>query len=346
MAARESAFWQTHEPRLRQLVGAQAGQGVNWGAVAAQIPGATPDACRFKWKSMAFTPTTSSASTTFTDTTNPPTLSAAPFAVPYPAVAEVTDPRGMVALAYGDSHMGMEDERALACVLGIAHAAQPDIVVHMGDLLDAYFLSRFDKNPDHASRIQDEIDAARSHLHHVAQIVPRARRVLLEGNHEARLEKAIWGMPGTASEIGRLTAFRQAMTWPSLLGTDQVGWEWIPTAKQSRTPVLPGFITKHGSVVRKWSGQSGKGEWEKYGTTGISGHVHRLGTFYHRDANGAHVWVETGCTCSLEPDYCQDPNWQQGCAVITWDDAGERFNVEPIYIQDGRAVWRGRTVRA
>lgn len=346
MAARESAFWQANVGNLRQAVGAhtRASGTVDWRAVAGKIPGATPTACRLKWSSIS--PDTVTTSSTPYTTSDTPTLTAAPFAVAQPAVAQVTDPGGMVALVYGDSHMGMEDERALACVLGIANAAQPDIVLHTGDLLDAYFLSRFDKNPDHASRIQDEIDAARAHLHHVGQVVPQARRVLLEGNHESRLEKAIWGMPGTASEIARLTAFRQAMTWPSLLGLDQIGWEWVPTSHQTKTTILPGFVTKHGSVVRKWSGASAKGEWERYGTTGISGHVHRLGTFYHRDHNGAHVWVEAGCTCSLDPEYVQDPNWQQGCVVLTWDDDGDRFNVEPVYIQDGRAVWRGRTVRA
>lgn len=342
MAAKESALWAQYTPVLRQRAQQyrRPNGTVDWREVAAGIPGSTATSCRFKYQSLSATETSS------TSTTTQQTLTAAPFAVPIPAVAEVTDPRGMVALHYTDSHMGMEDERALAVVLGIAHHAQPDVIVHGGDLLDAYFLSRFDKNPDHPARIQDEIDKARAHLHHVGQVVPRARRVLLEGNHEQRLAKAIWGMPGTASEIAKLTAFRQAMTWPSLLGTEQVGWEWVPTERQTKTPILPGFITKHGSVVRKWSGQSGKGEWERYGTTGISGHVHRLGAFYHSDHNGAHAWVEAGCTCSLEPEYIQDPNWQQGCVIITWDDDGDRFNVEPIYIQDGRAVWRGRTVRA
>jgi hypothetical protein len=172
--------------------------------------------------------------------------------------------------------------------------------------------------------------------------VPQARRVLLEGNHEQRLTRAIWGMPGTAGEIAKLTAFREAITWPKLLGLDEIGWEWVPTAEQTRTEVLPGLITKHGTVVRKWSGMSARGEWERYSTSGLSGHVHRLGVFYHRDRNGSHCWTETGCLCNLDPEYVMDPSWQQGLVVITWGPSGDRWNVEPIYVQDGRAVWRGR----
>lgn len=340
MAARESALWAQHTDTLRAAVPRHTRPDgtVDWRGVAGEIPGTTPNSCRFKFGSLPAT--TTSSSTPYV------TFDPAPFAVPIPAVATVTAAPGMVALHYTDSHMGMEDERALAVTLAVAHESQADVVINGGDLLDAYWLSRFGKNPDHSDRIQDEIDKARVHLHQMAQAAPRARRVLLEGNHEQRLSRTIWEMPGTASEIAKLTAFREAMTWPSLLGLGQVGWEWVPTERQSKTDILPGMITKHGTVVRKHSGATARGEWEKYGKSGISGHVHRMGLYYHRDHNGAHVWIEGGCTCSLDPEYMTDPDWQQGCTIITWDESGERFNVEPIYIQDGRATWRGRTFRA
>jgi len=350
MAARESGLWVQHGPALLALAAQHTRPNgtINWAGVARGIPGTTPTACRLKHAALleAGTRPVVVESPAVLPPLPEPTLSVPPFAVPLPAVATVTSAPGLVAFHYTDSHMGMQDDRALAVVLAIAREAQPDVLIHGGDLLDAYFLSRFDHNPDHPATIQDEIDLARTHLHQMAQAAPQARRVLLEGNHEQRLSRAIWGMPGTASEIGKLTAFREAVTWPSLLGLGQIGWEWVPTERQTRTEILPGLVTKHGSVVRKWSGTTGQGEWLRYGRSGISGHVHRLGVFYHRDHNGAHVWVEGGCTCSLEQEYVQDPDWQQGCTVITWDEDGERFNVEPVYIQDGVAVWRGRRFRA
>lgn len=339
MAAKPSAYWSAHESTLMALVEAHrrsTGE-VPWARVQEQMPAPAPTihALRFKYRELhQANPSTTGS-----------TLTVAPFAVPIPAPATLS-PGGLVAVILPDTHIGMEDPRAIAVAMAIVQEAQPDIVVHLGDLLDAYWLSRFDKDPANPTRLQDEIDGARVFLHQVAQLAPQARRVLLEGNHERRLTKAIWGMPGTAAEIGRLTAFREAITWPRLLDLDAIGWEWVPEQQQSKVELLPGLITKHGTVVRKWSALSAQGEWQRYSVSGVSGHTHRLGAFYHADRNGSHVWVECGCLCSTDPEYAADPDWQQGLVVITWSEDGTRYNVEPIYIQGGRAVWRGRTIRA
>lgn len=340
MAARPSAYWQQHESTLASLVQRyQRPTGaVLWEQVQAAMPAPTPTihALRFKWREIqrGQTPVPTGSS-----------LQVAPFAVPIP---EAPRPQagGMVAVVLPDTHFGMEDPRAIAVALGVIQEAQPDVVVHLGDLVDAYWLSRFDKDPGNLTRLQDEIDGARGFLHQVAQLVPRAHRVLLEGNHERRLTKAIWGMPGTASEIGKLTAFREAITWPKLLDLERIGWTWIPEHQQSKIEVLPGLITKHGTVVRRWSAMSAQGEWQRYSVSGMSGHTHRLGTFYHADRNGSHVWVECGCLCRTDPEYAMDPDWQQGLVVVTWSEDATRYNVEPIYIQGGRAVWRGKELRA
>jgi hypothetical protein len=127
---------------------------------------------------------------------------------------------------------------------------------------------------------------------------------------------------------------------------DEIGWEFVPTRGQAHHPILPKLITKHGTVVRKWSGMSAKGEWERYGKSGLSGHVHRVGQFYTSDFNGNHVWTECGCTCLRKPEYMEDPNWAHACVLVHFTPNGERFSVEPVYIQDGRALWRSTEYRA
>jgi hypothetical protein len=205
---------------------------------------------------------------------------------------------------------------------------------------------RYDKDPQNIHGLQDEIDLVRTHLHQVAQIAPQAQRYYLEGNHEDRLRRLIWNLPGTASELARLRSFQQAMTWPSLLELDGIGWEFVPAGEQSRKQILPRLITKHGDTVRRWSGMSAKGEWERYGQSGISGHVHRLGRFYTSDRNGAHTWVEAGCLCDTDPRYTRDPNWQNGLVVVEHSADRQRFEMHLVYCQDGRALWRGQDYRA
>lgn len=264
-----------------------------------------------------------------------------PFEVEIPAPVQSSKPKKWTtAVCYGDTHVPFHDPTAIRVLHGVIKDARPDIIVNVGDVVDCWQISRFDKDASRLDSLQENIDDARKHLHQIAQLAPKARRVLLEGNHETRLARAICGLEGVSREFGKLRAFQQAMTWPNLLQTESMGWEFIPERMQSRTPILPKIITKHGSVVRKWSGWSGKGEWEKYGRSGVSGHTHRLGWFVHRDHNGNSSWAETGCTCLLESPYGVDFDWQQGFAVMTWNADYRLQDTQFVSVRDGSAIWR------
>jgi hypothetical protein len=254
--------------------------------------------------------------------------------------------RIITALLYGDTHIGYEDADACAIVHAIGRDLKPNWLFHMGDLLDCYTISRYDKDPSRKDTLQDEINGGRVHLAAARKAMPNAKFVLLEGNHEDRLRRALWNLEGPAAQLARLTAFQKALTWPSLLGLEDMHIQFVPYGIQARTPFLPKFITKHGTVVRSKSAYTANGEWSKYGRSGASGHTHRLGVFYHRDHNGNQVWAETGCTCSLDPEYCVDPDWQNGCVVMTFNIDTGAFQAEPVYIHNGTAVWREKEYRA
>ena len=267
-----------------------------------------------------------------------------PFEVPIPLLSRksIDNRKWFTAVVYGDSHFPFQDDTALSVILSLIKDVNPDVVLHVGDLVDAWQISRFDKDPARRDTLQENIDAARIHLHQVAQVAPKAKRYLLEGNHEQRLTRAIWQMDGAQREFARLRVFQKAMTWPRLLELDSIGFKFVPEREQSRTIILPKLITKHGTVIRKWSGATARGEWEKYGRSGLSGHSHRLGWFTHRDHNGRANWAETGCCCLLDPPYGVDLDWGQGAVVMTWTADRRLQNVEFCGIRDGRAIWRNR----
>ncbi len=245
------------------------------------------------------------------------------------------------AVLFGDTHIPSHDPSVLAIVTSVIRDIQPDLIVHMGDLLDCYAISTYDKDPTRKLDLQDEIDEGRRLLASLRMIAPQARIALLEGNHEDRLRRLLWRMPREAAALTRLTSFQQAMTWPALLGLEELGVEWIPTHEQSKVKLLPKFITKHGTLVRSQSAYTARVEHERYGKSGASGHTHRLGVYNACDHNGVHVWVETGCTCLANPEYAPDPNWQQGFVVVTADRKTGALQVEPINVIHGRAVWAG-----
>jgi len=262
-----------------------------------------------------------------------------PFEVPFPLMASSRDGKPLTAVVYGDTHYPFHDDRALKIVKAIIKDVKPDIIVNVGDLVDAWQISSFDKDPSRTDSLQDNIDAARQHLHELSQLAPKAVKVYLEGNHENRLTRAIWKMDGAAREFAKLRNFQSAMAWPALMDTEAMGWKFIGGREQSRTPVLPKIITKHGTVVRKFSGMTAKGEWEKYGASGISGHTHRLGHFFHRDHNGTARWIETGCTCLLDPPYGVDFDWQQGLVIMGWSADRKLMDEHLVSIRDGATLF-------
>lgn len=263
------------------------------------------------------------------------------FAVPIPEALPQPFPMGTTAIWTCDWHLPFEDRAAIRCALAVAHALQPDHFILGGDGLDCWQISNFDKNPDRMDRLQDSINALRIDLHQIRQLCPTAICTYLEGNHEARLTKLLWGLEGAARELPRLDDIREAATWPHLLRLNDIGWRWVGVREQSRADVLPRIICKHGDVVRKHSGWTARAESERYSRATVSGHTHRLGAYYVRDANGVVQAWEGGCLCSLEQEYCVDPNWQQGFLVYSWSADLALMSVEPVSIRDGRCVWRG-----
>lgn len=312
-----------------------------------KLIGKTKDACQKRYRGLLVNPPEGTIVRDANDNIMTVGSTVAPFAVPIPRRANVSSlGKWQHAALYSDTHFPSQDDSALAVVASIVSDVQPTFLGHLGDLLDCYRISRFSQDPNRAESLQDEINMARAHLHQMAQVAPQARRVLLEGNHENRLQRIIWDLHGPQRELARLDNFKDAMSWPSLLGLEEIGWDFIPASQQSRTILLPNLILKHGTVVRRWSASTALGEYQKYGKSGVSGHVHRLGKFYHRDHNGSHVWMEAGCTCSTDPEYLDHPDWQQGMLVVAHTPDGSRYHVEDIYIEKGRAVYRDRDYRA
>jgi len=253
------------------------------------------------------------------------------------------------AVIFGDTHIPFHDEAACKVVKKIIAAVKPDVLIHIGDLLDCWQISTFDKNPARRETLQHDIDRAAGFLKDLYTLTPNTKRYYLEGNHEFRLTKTIERTKDAQREVMGLRVAQQHLTWQAILaesGIDSGMFEFVPARGQARRRIFPKLIVKHGSIVRKWSGATARGEWERYGMSGVSGHTHRLGLFYHSDFNGAHGWAETGCTCDLNPDYTADPDWQHGCLIVTFRKDFEFFSFEPVYIQAGRAIWRERKYSA
>lgn len=70
------------------------------------------------------------------------------------------------------------------------------------------------------------------------------------------------------------------------------------------------------------------------GKTVITQNTHRLSCYYYRTPERYLAWYESGCLCDLNPEYINEPNWQQG--ILYGYVEKDSFAVTPIPIVDGK----------
>jgi hypothetical protein len=240
-----------------------------------------------------------------------------------------------------DEHFPFQDEGARSVALQIVEDFAPDLLVCGSDGVDFYSISSFDKDPKRSFNIQDEINSWRRGMREWISAAPDARKVFIPGNHEDRLRRYIWRHP---EMIGL-----EALQLHNVLGLDMMGIESeerVIGENYGRSELEIGpLVVKHGSLVRKHSAYTARGEMEKefYDVPVLfTGHTHRGGTHMATTRNGLVRGYECFCLCDTNPSYVNGPNWQQGIAIATI--YGTLVQVEPIPIHDSngvkRAIWR------
>lgn len=233
------------------------------------------------------------------------------------------------------------DRAAEAAVMSYVRFAQPDILIALGDFVDFYSLGRYRKKAAPSLRLylQKEVEVGRAKLKQWARLAPKARRYLIEGNHEARLRNYLEDNAREVFDLADLTP-------PKLLEAKELGWNWVGPYGAGMWVGKPGGLwVTHGEVARKWSGMSPRANvMEKYGHSVITGHTHRLGSFYHTNALGTVVGLEAGCLCdhATTPRATTQVDWQHGFAAGWVSRKTKRFHVELIPITDGGCIVAGR----
>jgi hypothetical protein len=222
---------------------------------------------------------------------------------------------------------------------------QPDGVDIIGDLIDCYMLSRFDKNPTRKTNIQDEIDLAHAFLVEMRKLAGDDCDIRFnEGNHENRLKKLLWGKSKELAPLRNLSI-------PQLFDLKSLGIKYYVPEKPYQ---IRGVWYIHGDLARKsnWSmtcgGMGAKAVMGRIQGNVIMGHTHQMGDVYFRSWDGLREGVEVGCMCRYNLEYIVGvPQWQQGWAVVEFPPEGGHC-VDFVRVQDvakGRIViYRGQVI--
>lgn len=221
-----------------------------------------------------------------------------------------------------DFHIPFQDDDAVDAFLEYVKNVQPKTVILNGDVLDMFMLSRFTKGE--GRNPLEEITQCRGLLASLRKLCPDADIFYIIGNHENRLEKYVLNKaPELASLVEDVF---------SILKIDE-----FKIRGCASLTINDKILFKHGTLLGNKSGLSAIKEMENAYMSGCSGHTHRLCKYIARKSGRKFFWIESGCLCSLTPEYMVNPNWQQGFARIDFKN-GKVANAKIIEIEKGEIL--------
>lgn len=233
-------------------------------------------------------------------------------------------------LVLGDPHFPFEDKKIIRVVNKFVKDFTPDYLFVVGDVVDFYEVSKFDKDPKRKSKLQYEIDKGVKWLEYLRSVCPKAKIWFFEGaNHEDRLRKYLWKHP----ELSSL----RSLKIESLLGLDRLDIKLVPYDKSF---VFRGVYINHGTKALKHSSYTAKAMLEDVFSDGVVGHTHRLGSFYKSTLGKDLEFFENGCMCSLSQGYARNPNWQHGFTILHFGK--DFFTPQQVHIKKHRFIYEGR----
>lgn len=231
-----------------------------------------------------------------------------------------------------DLQIPFQDKPILSNVLSFVSELRPYGVILNGDVVDCYAISDFTKDPANSGAdLGEEIRQSRQLMARLATCT--TQRIWLGGNHEDRLRRYMWK---NAPAVATL----ENETFEVKFKLADYGVQWKPYGGYH---MLGKLMVTHGDIVSKHSAYSARMNFEKYGSSILVGHTHRLGIYYKTDVRGSHAAYENGCLCRLDPEYVQHPNWQRGFSVVHVDTRTGFYNVNQIPILDKGIFYYGST---
>lgn len=256
------------------------------------------------------------------------------------------------------------DEEAMNVAIQIIEYEQTknsvEQVVNLGDYLDLPSQGKYAQEATFANTTQLAIDAGYKFLAQQCAAAPDAEIVLVEGNHDRRMQNFV--------EANALAAFglKRAMmpdTWPVmslpyLLRLDELNVTYIDAYPAGKHWINDQLRAIHGNKVRS-NGSTAAAYTNDMGhISTVFGHTHRLEiqsrTTWDRMGKIRSMAISPGCLCRVDgavpsvngaigidgrPAEIFE-NWQNGIAVIKYKDSGEFF-VNLIQIDEGRTVYEG-----
>lgn len=246
--------------------------------------------------------------------------------------------RGYITVSHlCDIHFPDHDEAALNMAYRLVARKQPDVIVVGSDTADFSVISSFDPDPDANEDIDDVLfnfrDYWRPHIDNLNSIAPNAVKVMIVGNHEARIYSHV---RNNAPKLRRTVeeAWLNTVRYGGVL--------WVGHTQEVE---LSHLVCMHGNRHNEHIAKSLL-EDQAYQVHIMAGHVHRS-TSYTREGRKYPVTaITSGCLSKLIPSYVSSKGqsmrrkWNHGTAFANVDMRGTDVFFENVRFSsvDGRIV--------
>jgi hypothetical protein len=244
------------------------------------------------------------------------------------------------AVVGSDFHFGCHDNKAIDIFLATIDTLNPRVIVLNGDTMDMLAISRYPKDIKKNWSLLDERKAYHQFLSSLIEVSRGAEIYETVSNHSGQSIDGRWRryLSERLGELSSLPEISDKLSYQNVfMGDYQKHVEHVDFVD------LNGLIVTHGTTVRKNGGYSARGEIEKWGSSILHGHTHRIGSTCQRiPAIGNRperqiYGFEGGCLCSLDAVYAAAPNWQQGFSIVSLGEDEYSFGVEQVMINNGVA---------
>lgn len=245
----------------------------------------------------------------------------------------------------------MHDENAISVALQVVSDLKPEKVVILGDLLDVAMFGRYGQEAAFAHTAQMAINYAFRMIAMIRATLPSSEIVVIEGNHDRRLENYVKTNSMNAYNIRRAddTTGWPVFSVPYLLSFDTLNIKYIDGYPAGRYWINQNLQCIHGHIVRQ-AGQTAPAVVKTETVSTIFGHIHRIETAYDTQnvyggarANLAHSpgalcridgWVPSvkGSTGLDGKPVTNYENWQNGLAVVDYEEGNGPFTLHSVYI--------------
>lgn len=246
-----------------------------------------------------------------------------------------------------DCHIPFEDQKAYELMLKVLYYINEtyklDNITILGDFLDIYGLSFYEKDPsfgDLAELYDREISCGNIRLDQLDEYFPETKKIYIEGNHEYRFKKYMNANAG---------ALRNRLSIVSELNIDKrINWQWVAYDKLQKVQILDSpLYARH----EPFGSSQPKTQAQKSGDSFIYGHTHQVGegTYMTKLTGREVIAINSGCLIDFKSkvfDYVKDrPDWSHAF-TIAWCNKKDFYHQVVRINRDYTCMFDGKVFKA